>query len=342
MRQKTMIIAEAGVNHNGSLELAKKLIDVAAEAKADYVKFQAFKAKNLVSDDASMADYQKSNTGKQGGKQLSMLQELEMGMKEHQELYEYATQKGIGFLSSPFDEESADELEDLGIDIFKIPSGELINLPFLEHIGQKQKPVILSTGMATMSEIEIGLNTLLDAGVKREQISILHCNTEYPTPYGDVNLTAMNTIGKAFGVAIGYSDHTMGIEIPIAAVALGATIIEKHFTLDRTMSGPDHKASLEPAELKQMVSSIRNIEIAMGNGLKIPSPSELKNKDIARKSIHLNTSLPKGTILTKEHFSMKRPGHGISPLDYKKVIGIELRKDCKASHLLCWDDLKPA
>lgn len=341
MNKHTMIIAEAGVNHNGSIELAKQLIQAAADAKADYVKFQAFKAKNLVSAGADMAGYQKSNTGQKEGKQLAMLQKLEMGMQEHKELHAYAKGLGIGFLSSPFDEESADELEALGMDLFKIPSGELINLPFLQHIGKKGMPVILSTGMATMGEIEIALNTLLDAGLSRDRISILHCNTEYPTPFEDVNLTAMNTMKMAFGTAVGYSDHTLGIEVPIAAVALGATIIEKHFTLDKTMQGPDHKASLEPNELALMVQSIRNIERSLGNGMKVPSPSEAKNKDIARKSIHLKKAMPAGSTLTPADFVMKRPGHGISPLDYMKVAGMVLNKDCGADHLLTWNDFKP-
>lgn len=278
---KVLVIAEAGVNHNGSLDLAKQLIDAAVDAGADIVKFQTFKAEKLVSKSAEKAEYQKMTTDEDES-QFSMLKKLELDDRMHEELINYCNERGIQFLSTPFDIDSAHYLIDMGIDIIKIPSGEITNYPFLKQLGQLGKSVILSTGMSKLSEIEDALTVLKNEGVK--DITVLHCNTEYPTPIEDVNLLAMNTIGSAFGVDIGYSDHTLGIEIPIAAVALGATVIEKHFTLDKSSEGPDHKASLEPHELKSMVTAIRHIEKAMGNGVKWPSKSEFKNRPIGRKA----------------------------------------------------------
>jgi len=322
--RKTLIIAEAGVNHNGSIEIAKKLIDVAAEAGVDYVKFQTFKAEKLVSKSAQKAEYQIESTGGSES-QFEMIKKLELDEDTHHKLIDYCQQKKVNFLSTGFDLGSIDMLDKLGIDIFKIPSGEITNLPYLEKIASKQKPVILSTGMSTIGEIEDALNVLYKNGIDKEDITVLHCNTEYPTPMKDVNLSAMNTIGDTFKLSYGYSDHTLGIEIPIAAVARGATCIEKHFTLDRTMIGPDHSASLEPQELKDMVTSIRNIEIAIGDGLKRPSESEEKNISIARKSIHIANALEKGHVLTTDDLEMKRPGDGISPMDISLVLGEKIK-----------------
>ena len=277
---KTIIIAEAGVNHNGNLELAKKLIDVAADAGADYVKFQTFKAEKIVSRAAPKALYQQSTTGSSES-QLDMVKKLELDLEAHQLLTDYCVQKQIKFLSTAFDIESVDLLHRFDLDYFKIPSGEITNLPLLEKIASQKKPILLSTGMATMEEIENTLNVLISKGVSREDIIVLHCNTEYPTPMSDVNLKAMNSIANSFDVRVGYSDHTLGIEVPIAAVSMGAVCIEKHFTLDKTMKGPDHKASLEPKELKAMVSAIRNIEQALGSDIKQPTGSELKNVALA-------------------------------------------------------------
>lgn len=338
---KTLIIAEAGVNHNGSLENAKKLIDAAAAAGADYVKFQTFKAHKLVSSQAKKANYQKQNVDDGEDSQLAMIKKLELSEEMHHELFEYCKTKGIKFLSSGFDEDSIDFLKKLGIDLFKIPSGEITNKPYLQHIARKGKPVILSTGMADMKEIEDALAVFSTEGLPMDKITILHCNTEYPTPMEDVNLRAMLHIKETFGVKVGYSDHTLGIEVPIAAVALGARIIEKHFTLDRNMSGPDHKASLEPAELKAMVQAIRNLGMALsGSGKKEPSSSELPNKKIARKSIHLGRALKAGTILSEGHLIMKRPGSGISPMDIEKVLGKRLLRTLKEDTLLRWEDLE--
>ena len=281
---KTLIIAEAGVNHNGDLALARQLIDVAAEAGADLVKFQTFSADRLVTAHAKKADYQTQTTDA-GESQHAMIRRLELTRDMHEALIAHCKSRGIQFFSTGFDPESIDLLAELGLDRFKIPSGEITNLPYLRHVGRYGKPVILSTGMATLGEIEAALEVLEQAGTPRDRITVLHCNTEYPTPMADVNLRAMLTIRDAFGVAVGYSDHTSGIEVAIAAVALGATVIEKHFTLDRNLPGPDHKASLEPDELKAMVAAIRNIEQALGDGIKRPSASEAKNKPIARKSL---------------------------------------------------------
>lgn len=333
----TLIIAEAGVNHNGNLNLAKKLIDVAAEAGTDYVKFQTFKAEKIVSKKAKKAAYQIENTQKEKESQFEMLKKLELDKDTHIELINYANEKGIKFLSTAFDLESIDLLDKLGIDQFKIPSGEITNKPYVEKIASKKKPVILSTGMANLSEIEGALQVLLQNGLSREDITVLHCNTEYPTPMRDVNLIAMNTIQEAFKVQVGYSDHTLGIEIPIAAVARGAVCIEKHFTLDRSMEGPDHKASLEPQELIAMVKAIRNIELALGNGIKQPSASEQKNIPIARKSIHFAKDLSKGHIITKEDLIMLRPGTGISPMLLNQIIGKKLGISVSEGSLLTYE-----
>jgi N,N'-diacetyllegionaminate synthase len=337
---KVLIIAEAGVNHNGSMELAKKLIDNAAEAGADYVKFQTFKAAALVSKKAEKAAYQKENMKDDvGNSQYEMLKKLELSEDQHDELISYCKEKNIRFLSTAFDEESIDLLSSKGIDLFKVPSGEITNLPYLKKIAAQQKPVIISTGMSTMDEIKDTLNVFLQEGISQNDITILHCNTEYPTPFTDVNLKAMLTIAHTFNVPVGYSDHTVGIEVPVAAVALGAVVIEKHFTLDRNMEGPDHKASLEPGELKAMVSAIRNIEQALGTDIKQPSASEQKNIAIARKSIHLKTALPAGHLLQASDFVMKRPGDGISPMRMDEFIGKKLLRDLPEEHKLSLTDL---
>lgn len=326
---KVFIIAEAGVNHNGSLELAKKLVDVAADAGADAVKFQTFKANNLVSKSAQKADYQKQTTSA-GETQHVMLAKLELDDAAHRAIIEHCKGRQILFLSTPFDIESADMLEDLGMPIYKIPSGEITNLPYLRHISRLGKEMILSTGMSDLLEVKDALEVLESVGTPRSKITVLHATTEYPCPMEDVNLKAMLTIKKAFGVKVGYSDHTSGIEVPIAAVALGACVIEKHFTLDRTMHGPDHKASLEPGELKAMVSAIRNIEQALGDGIKRPSPSELKNIAIARRSLVALSDIKKGELFSIENLGAKRPGHGISPMHWDEVIGQVAKKNFSA------------
>ena len=325
MNTKVIIIAEAGVNHNGDFETAKKLILAAANAGADYVKFQTFKADKLVSKDAQKAQYQKANLKEDGDTQYGMLKKLEMSEAWHYDLIKFANECGIKFLSTGFDEDSIDFLDTLNIDLFKVPSGEITNKPYLEHIAKKGKPIVISTGMSNLQEIKDAVDLLQNHQFAKNQITILHCNTEYPTPMQDVNLLAMNTIQNELGVKVGYSDHTLGIEVPIAAVALGAVLIEKHFTLDRNMVGPDHLASLTPEELKQMVTSIRNIELAIsGNGVKEASESEKKNIAIVRKSLHYSTDLLKGDIIEKKHFSILRPGSGISPMMYEEVIGKKL------------------
>ncbi len=337
--KRTLIIAEAGVNHNGELEIAKRLIEVASEAGADYVKFQTAKVASSVSKYAPKAEYQKANTGLADESMLEMVKKFELDKTFHEELIKHCKKCGIRFLSSPFDVESVQLLHDLKIDLIKVPSGEITNLPYLKKVAATGLPVIFSTGMATMEDIEATMNVLLHGGVKKENITILHCNTQYPTPYADVNLKAMNTIREKFGVAVGYSDHTLGIEVPIAAVSLGAVVIEKHFTLDRSMPGPDHVASLEPGELKQMVNAIRNIEMAMGNGIKEVTQSESMNRDIARKSIHLARNIVKGTVLTESDIAMKRPGGGISPMEMEKVIGKTVKKNLEEDRMLNWDDI---
>lgn len=330
---KVFVIAEAGVNHNGSIHLAKKLIDVANDAGADAVKFQTFKADKLVSKDAQKANYQKETTDAQES-QYEMIKKLELDMDTHKELIAYCKEKNIMFLSTPFDLDSIDLLNDLGLEIFKIPSGEITNLPYLRKIGSLQKNVILSTGMADIGEIEDALDVLVEAGTKKEDITILHANTMYPTPMEDVNLKAMVTIGQTFNVAFGYSDHTLGIEVDIAAVAMGASCIEKHFTLDKTMEGPDHKASLEPDELKAMVKAIRNIEVALGSSIKKPSPSEKPNIQVARKSIVASKFIKKGEILSEENLAIKRPGNGISPMRWDEIIGSIAQKDYDVDELI--------
>lgn len=323
----TIIIAEAGVNHNGDINLAKQLIDAAAIAGVDYVKFQTFKSDKLVSKNAEKANYQKENTNDSNDSQLKMLQKLELSEADHYKLIDYCKSKDIKFLSTAFDLESIDFLNKLNIDLFKIPSGEITNYPYLEKIGSLGKHIIISTGMATIEEIGNAMAVLIKNGTLRHQITVLHCNTEYPTPMEDVNLKAMETIADTYSVPIGYSDHTLGIEVPIAAVALGATVIEKHFTLDKTLPGPDHKASLEPDELKAMVKAIRNIEDAIGDKDKAPTPSELKNKAVARKSIVASTTIKKGDILTKDNITTKRPGTGISAMEWPNIIGTKAKKD---------------
>lgn len=340
-KSKIIIIAEAGVNHNGDIDLARRLIDAAAEAGADFVKFQTFKAKNLVSESAMKADYQKKNTGEADPSQYKMLKKLELDEAAHIELKAYCETKGIRFLSSAFDEVSIDFLDKLGIEIFKIPSGEITNKPYLQHIAQKGKPIIMSTGMADLEEVKAAIAVLLGEKLNKKKITVLHCNTEYPTPMEDVNLKAMLTIQNELDVKVGYSDHTLGIEIPIAATALGAIVIEKHFTLDRNMPGPDHKASLEPAELKSMITAIRNVELAIsGTGIKTASDSERPNISVARKSIHLKARTASGTTLTIDHLVMKRPGSGISPMEIDNVIGRTLTVTLEADTLLAWDHLK--
>jgi N,N'-diacetyllegionaminate synthase len=340
VKNKVLIIAEAGVNHNGDFEIAKQLIDVAAESGADFVKFQTFRADKLVSAKSALAEYQSKNTGGNESSQYAMLKKLEIPEQWHADLKKYAESKQIIFLSTGFDEASVDLLEKTGVSFFKIPSGEITNKPYLEHIASKGKPVILSTGMSDLAEIKAAIAVLLSKGIRKEMVTVLHCNTEYPTPMADVNLTAMNAIGKNLDVAVGYSDHTMGIEVPIAAVALGATIIEKHFTLDRNMPGPDHPASLEPDELKAMVSAIRNIELAIsGDGEKKVSASELKNKAVARKSMHLKENIEAGHVITGDDLEMKRPGDGLSPMLIDTVIGKKAKTDLPAEHKLTLNDL---
>ncbi|MFA5462073.1 MAG: N-acetylneuraminate synthase [Sulfurimonas sp.] len=331
---KVFIIAEAGVNHNGSIELAKKLIDVACEAGVDAVKFQTFKATNLVSKNAQKAQYQKNNMNDGDDSQFNMLKKLELDIDTHKELISYCNSKNIMFLSTPFDHDSIELLSDLGLQIFKIPSGEITNLPYLRHIGKLNKHVILSTGMSDMGEIEDALDVLVNAGTKKENITVLHANTMYPTPMEDVNLRAMVTIGKTFDVAYGYSDHTLGIEVDIAAVAMGATCIEKHFTLDCTMQGPDHKASLEPDELIAMVKAIRNIELALGSSIKKPSKSETPNINIARKSIVAKCTIKKGEILNEQNLAIKRPANGINPMRWDKIVGTIASKDYEEDELI--------
>ncbi len=316
----TIIIAEVGVNHNGSIDRAKQMIDVAADAGVDFVKFQTFKTENLVTKSAQKAKYQIQNTGEIGS-QYDMLKGLELSQEVHENLILHCQHREIKFLSTAFDLNSIDMLDKLGLELFKIPSGEITNLPYLRHIGSKGKPIILSSGMATLKEIGEALLVLKDAGTSLEQITVLHCNSEYPSPMVDVNLRAMSTISSEYGVQIGYSDHTMGIEVPIAAVAMGAKVIEKHFTLDRNLPGPDHKASLEPGELMAMVKAIRNIEQALGKGTKVPSKSEAGNIPLARKSIVALKAIKKGDTFTEKNLTVKRPGTGVSPMLWDSIVG---------------------
>jgi len=339
VKSRTIIIAEAGVNHNGDLAIAKKLVDEAANAGADYVKFQTFTAEKLVSKRAAKASYQSRNSGDQDQSQLAMLKSLEMSDDMHRQLIEYCKSKNIHFLSTAFDLESLDYLEGLDLDLYKIPSGGITDRPYLEKVGSMGKPIILSTGMSTMEEIEKALQILQEAGTKKSDLTVLHCNTEYPTPMQDVHLLAMRTIADSLDVQVGYSDHTEGIEVALAAVALGAVVMEKHFTLDKQMEGPDHKASLDPNELKALVRGIRNLEQALGSKDKKPSPSELKNISAARKSIHLASAVSKGHTFTVDDLVMKRPGDGITPMKYHEIVGRLAGKDLEADHKISWEDL---
>lgn len=333
MNKRILIIAEAGVNHNGDIALAKRLIDVAAEAGADLVKFQTFSADRLATKHARKADYQNAATGN-AETQYEMLSRLELSPQMHSELIAYCDSRKIGFFSTGFDVESVDFLVGLGMSFFKIPSGEITNLPFLRHIGQFGKSVILSTGMSTLGDIEAAIDVLEKAGTPRSLITVLHCTTDYPTPMAEVNLQAMQTIKTAFGVEVGYSDHTAGIEVSIAAAALGASVIEKHFTLDKNLPGPDHKASLEPEELKAMVSAIRNIEMAMGDGVKRLTASEARNKPVARKSLVASKAIKAGELFTPENITTKRPGTGISPMSWDAIIGCKAARDFAVDELI--------
>ena len=327
------IIAEAGVNHNGSVDLAKKLIDVASASGVDAIKFQTFKAINLATKNSEKANYQKNTTNHKEN-QFDMLKKLELSKEMHIELINYSKNKNIKFLSSPFDHDSIELLKDLGLEIFKIPSGEITNLPYLRNIGKLNKKIILSTGMSNINEVKNALDILVNSGTKKSNIIVLHANTEYPTPMEDVNLKAMVTIGNELNVNFGYSDHTLGIEVDIAAIAMGACCIEKHFTLDRNMEGPDHKASLEPDQLKEMVKAIRNIELALGSGIKRPSKSEFPNIKLVRKSIVAKTKITKGDFLREGNLTVKRPGGGISPMKWDEIIGTKATKDYKEDELI--------
>ncbi len=335
-RKGTYIIAEAGVNHNGSLDVAKRLVEGAKKAGADAVKFQTFKAERLVSRFASKAEYQKETTARDES-QLQMIRKLELSESDHAELMELCRKRKIDFLSSPFDEESADLLDRLGIGVFKIPSGELTNHPFLEHIARKKKPMILSTGMSSLDEVEEAVAVIFSTG--NGALTLLHCVTEYPAPVEEINLRAMITMKEVFGLPVGYSDHTPGIEIAVAAVALGAEVVEKHFTLDRTLPGPDHKASLEPSELRGMVKAIRNVEKALGDGKKVPAPCEVKNMNIARKSIVALKRIRAGEIISRDKLGIKRPGHGIQPKDLEKTIGRKTKTNIGQDVVITWEDL---
>jgi len=333
MRNKTFIIAEAGVNHNGDFNLAKQLIDAAVTAGVDAVKFQTWKTELLVTEDAEMAEYQKENTQVEES-QFQMLKRLELSYDDFSELKAYCDSLGIMFMSTPDEEQSATFLDSLQ-DIFKIGSGELTNTPFLRHVAAFGKPVIISTGMAYLAEVEHALSVLTEAGLALADITVLHATTDYPTAPEDVNLLAMQTIKNAFpGVKVGYSDHTLGIEVPVASVALGATIVEKHFTLDKTMLGPDHKASLDPTELTAMVTAIRNIDLALGNGWKVPTATEVKNRVIVRKSLIAGCDIRAGDILTAEMVEIKRPGSGISPTRWDEIIGTPAKQDYQAGELI--------
>lgn len=331
---KVLIIAEAGVNHNGSMVIAKQLVDAAVDAGVDIIKFQTFKADKLVSKYAKQAEYQKRNIGDGNDSQFDMLRKLELSARDHEELIAYCKQRGIRFWSTAFDFESMDYLHSLNLGLWKIPSGEITNYPFIRKVASYAEPVIVSTGMCSESDIQSAVDVLNKYGVSREQIVILHCNTQYPTPYQDVNLKAMCTIKQKFGTKVGYSDHTQGIEVPIAAVALGASVIEKHFTIDKNLPGPDHKASLEPAELKVMVKAIRHIEQALGDGVKKVSDSEKVNIAVARKSIVAACPIKKGELLTEENLTVKRPGTGLSPMRWLEVVGTLATKDYQEEDLI--------
>ena len=335
MTNHTLIIAEAGVNHNGSIELAKKLVEKAKEAGVDYIKFQTFKASKLVTKAAKQAAYQQKNIGKEGDSQYQMLKKLELSPEEHEILIDYCHQLGIKFFSTAFDFDSIEYLHSLNLGLWKIPSGEVTNYSFLKRIAAFNEPTILSTGMCDMEDVRAAVNALYKNGLSKENLILLHCNTEYPTPFEDVNLKAMDALRNEFGVEVGYSDHTKGIEVPIAAVALGATVIEKHFTIDRNMEGPDHKASLEPDELKAMVSAIRNIEKAVGgDGTKHVSESEKKNIAIARKSIVAACDIKAGEVYTEQNLTVKRPGNGVSPMRWEEVLGQKAKRDFNEDELI--------
>ena len=333
---KVFVIAEAGVNHNGSLEIALQLVDAAKASGADAVKFQTFRADLLATRSAHKAAYQE-RTVPGSESQFQMLQRLQLDAAAHARIIEHCHRAGIEFLSSPFDTKSADLLEKMDVRLYKIPSGEITNLPFLEHLARKGKPLILSTGMSTLGEVEEAIQAIRRAGAV--QVTLLHCVTEYPAPYDSINLRAMLTLKQAFGVPVGYSDHTPGIEIAIGATALGAEVIEKHFTLDRSLPGPDHAASLEPDELKNMVAAIRHVESALGNGIKAPAPCEIPNLSVARKSIVAAHSLMKGHVLSEEDLSIKRPGSGLAPRLLPAVIGRTLRTDIQKDELIEWGQL---
>lgn len=331
----TLIIAEAGVNHNGSIEIAKQLVDKAVEAGVDYIKFQTFKAINLVTKSARQAEYQKKNIGGSDDSQYNMLKKLELSPNDHEILVNYCHERNIKFFSTAFDFDSIEYLHSLGLGLWKIPSGEVTNYPFLKRIAAYNEKTILSTGMCDMADVRAAVDALYKNGLSKENLILLHCNTEYPTPFEDVNLKAMDALRKEFGVEVGYSDHTRWIEVPIAAVALGATVIEKHFTLDRNMEGPDHKASIEPDELKTMVRAIRNIEKALnGDGTKHVSESERKNIAIARKSIIAACDIKKGDVLSEDNLTVKRPGTGISPMRWDEVIGTKAICDFEEDELI--------
>ncbi len=332
---ETVVIAEAGVNHNGDLQLAKKLVDAACDAGADVVKFQTFQASRLVTQFAEQAKYQQKSLDKVEG-QLAMLKRLELQPEQHYELMEYCDQRNIEFLSTAFDTSSIELLASLKLKRWKVPSGEITNLPFLRHIGSQGNPVILSTGMATLGEIEAALTVLEQAGTIRSHITVLHCTTEYPAPPEHVNLRAMKTIAQSFGVSVGYSDHTDGIIVPIAAVAMGAILIEKHLTLDRSMHGPDHKASLEPDQFREMVCGIRTVEQAVGDGIKMPTVSEIPNKIVARKSLVASTLIKRGEPFTEFNVTCKRPGSGISPMHWDSLIGRISSRDYMPDELIEW------
>lgn len=332
--RKVFIIAEAGVNHNGSIRIARKMVDIAASCGADAVKFQTFCAGAVASKYAPKAGYQKMAAGRSGGGQLDMLKKLELDAAAHRELLSYCRKKGIVFISSPFDLDSVELLARMGLKILKIPSGEITNLPYLRKIGSLGKKLIISTGISTLKEVKDALDILVKSGARKRDITVLHCNSEYPTPFGDANLTAMLTMKNALGVKTGYSDHTQGIEAAIAAAALGASVIEKHFTLDKNMNGPDHKASLDPAELNAMVKAIRNVEVALGAGVKEPSSSEFKNLSMIRKSIVASRPIRRGEILTRDNLAVKRPGTGISPMKWDKVLGRRAKRDFKSDEAL--------
>jgi N,N'-diacetyllegionaminate synthase len=335
-RRPTFIIAEAGVNHNGSLDIALELVAAAKACGADAVKFQTFSADRLVTRSASKAAYQKT-TVPNGDSQYEMLKQLELGPDAFEQIRACCEKHGIEFMSSPFDEEAADMLDALGMRVFKIPSGEITNLPLLRHIAAKQREIILSTGMCWIGEVETAVRTLRDAGAR--QVTLLHCVTEYPAPFDQINLAAMHTLATAFGLPVGYSDHTAGIEIPIAAVALGATVIEKHFTLDTNMSGPDHRASLDPTDFKRMVDAIRNVEKAIGDGHKRPAACELANIEIVRKSVVAARDIPAGKTIARDDVLIKRPGTGIPPAELDSVVGRVARQNIAVDSVIRWQDL---